>query len=44
MTLETLRGRYRPHRFPPRQRAGTGEPPTPRISAAAQQRPVVDGF
>ncbi|ENU3045719.1 flagellar assembly protein FliH, partial [Escherichia coli] len=25
MTIETLRGRYRLHRFPPRQRAVTGE-------------------
>lgn len=24
MTIETLRGRYRLHRFPPRQRAVTG--------------------
>ena len=34
MTIETLRGRYRLHRFPPRQRAVTGEPLTASISAA----------
>ena len=35
MTIETLRGRYRLHRFPPRQRAVTGEPLTTSISARA---------
>ena len=29
MTIETLRGRYRLHRFPPRQRGVTGETRTP---------------
>ena len=43
MTIETLRGRYRLHRFPPRQRAVTGEPLTPRISAAGYQPQVVGG-
>ncbi|MCD3653622.1 flagellar assembly protein H, partial [Escherichia coli] len=43
MTIETLRGRYRLHRFPPRQRAVTGEPPTASISAADYQRPLTDG-
>lgn len=32
MTIETLRGRYRLHRFPPRQRAVTGEPLTPALA------------
>ena len=29
MTIETLRGRYRLHRFPPRQRGGGGATHTP---------------
>ncbi|MGE9574844.1 flagellar assembly protein FliH, partial [Escherichia coli] len=29
MTIETLRGRYRLHRFPPRQRAVSRETLTP---------------
>ncbi|EGZ5549252.1 flagellar assembly protein H [Escherichia coli] len=44
MTIETLRGRYRLHRFPPRQRAVTGEPLTTSISAADYQRQLMDGF
>ncbi|EHK7278928.1 MAG: FliH/SctL family protein [Escherichia coli] len=44
MTIETLRGRYRLHRFPPRQRAVTGEPLTASISAADYQRQLMDGF
>ena len=44
MTIETLRGRYRLHRFPPRT-AVTGEPLTlPGISAADYQRQLMDGF
>ncbi len=43
MTIETLRGRYRLHRFPPRQRAVTGEPLTTSISAADYQRQLMDG-
>lgn len=44
MTIETLRGRYRLHRFPPRQRAVSGEPLTASISAADYQRQLMDGF
>ncbi len=44
MTIETLHGRYRLHRFPPRQRAVTGEPLAASISAADYQRQLMDGF
>ncbi|EJI9012322.1 flagellar assembly protein H [Escherichia albertii] len=44
MTIETLRGRYRLHRFPPRQRAVSGEPLAASISAADYQRQLMDGF
>ncbi|EFB2831390.1 flagellar assembly protein FliH [Escherichia sp. 93.0743] len=44
MTIETLRGRYRLHRFPPRQRAMASEPLIAGISAADYQRQLKDGF
>lgn len=44
MTIETLRGRYRLHRFPPRQRAVASEPLIAGISAADYQRQLKDGF
>ncbi|POT58669.1 flagellar assembly protein FliH [Citrobacter amalonaticus] len=44
MAIENLRGRYRLHRFPPRQRALPGESLTPGMTAADYQRQLMDGF
>ncbi|WP_253379879.1 flagellar assembly protein FliH [unidentified bacterial endosymbiont] len=44
MALETMRGRYRLHRFPPRQRALQSEPLSAGISPADYQRQLMDGF
>lgn len=44
MAIETIRGRYRLHRFPPRQRHLQAEQLTPGITAADYQRQLMDGF
>lgn len=44
MAIETIRGRYRLHRFPPRQRHLQAEQLTPWITAADYQRQLMDGF
>lgn len=42
--METLRGRYRVHRFPPRHAIKASELLTPGVSAADFQRQLMDGF
>lgn len=42
--MDTLRGRYRVHRFPPRHALKPSELLTPGISAADFQRQLMDGF
>lgn len=44
MAIETIRGRYRLHRFPPRQRHLQTEQLTPGITPADYQRQLMDGF
>lgn len=44
MTLETMRGRYRLHRFPPRQRTLQSESLSPGVTPADYQRQLMDGF
>lgn len=44
MAIETIRGRYRLHRFPPRQRHLQAEQLTPGITPADYQRQLMDGF
>ncbi|WP_330983803.1 MULTISPECIES: flagellar assembly protein FliH [Enterobacterales] len=44
MAIEKLRGRYRLHRFPPRQRYLQDEHLTPGITPADYQRRLMDGF
>ena len=44
MAIETLRGRYRLHRFPPRQRAMQSEQLSPGMSPAEYQRQLMEGF
>lgn len=44
MAIETIRGRYRLHRFSPRQRHLPTEQLTPGITPADYQRQLMDGF
>lgn len=44
MAIETLRGRYRLHRFPPRQHAIQAEQLPQGITTADYQRQLMDGF
>ncbi len=44
MAIDTIRGRYRLHRFPPRHRHTPAEPITPGMTAADYQRQLMDGF
>lgn len=42
--MDTLRGRYRQHRFPPRHTSGPAEVQISGVSAADFQRQLMDGF